>query len=221
MKKYLVIYILIVVMAVTAFIVYKWPSPALVSDVTQPGTTTTPPDDLQEITWREYTNDELKISFLYPSDSDQDWRVGHSDAGQAFQATIPLSPNAVIYAYAFTKDYSASKDGVSGVEGYVIRDGKYYMIFRGKVTDAPFAYDEIWKLNDSSSALVRFGKDYNLSLDYPEPPVKVLVNLCGPVFTGIGFVLWSTDDSGSMSPATAKDIETLKKIVTSIKTRCI
>lgn len=172
-----------------------------------------------EVAWKTYSNDELSVSFSYPTTNpaSEDWRVGKGTTGKAFQATIDLPSGAVIYAYALTKDYSAPKDGPGvATEGFVVKDGKYYMLIRGSVSETPFVPDEVWELVDGSNVLVTYGKNFDSHADYPESPAKAMVNLPGPTFTGIGFVLYNMDNSGP-HPATPEDLAIFKKILTSIK----
>lgn len=170
--------------------------------------------------WATYKNDALKMSFAYPPGIHADptqWGIGNGDAGRAFHASVRLPSGAVIYAYALTKDYSAPKDGPGvATEGFAVKDGKYYTIIRGSVADTPFVPDEVWKLADGSSVLVTYGKNFDAHADYPEAAAKAMINLPGPTFTGIGFVLSNMDNSGP-HPATPDDLAIFKKIITSIK----
>ncbi len=169
--------------------------------------------------WTTYTNDELGISFSYPSNtaSDQNqWGIGRGETGASFHASIGLPSGAVIYAYATTKDYSAAKGGFSvATEGFVVKGGTYYAIRRGEMTGQSFVADEQLSLADGTSALIVYGKNYDPSADYPEPPVHALVNLRSQEFTGIGFVLFNKDIAAH--PVSSEDIAILKKIVTSIR----
>ncbi len=165
--------------------------------------------------WKTFVSNELGISFSYPHNGDTgDWRIGNGTTGKAFQATISLPSGAVIYAYATTKDYSTEKDGFAvGTEGFIVRNDKYYAVVRGKAADTPFTPDEVWRLGGVSAVPVMFGKNYDLHADYPEAPAKAMINLPGPTFTGIGFVLFNTDGPHAATP---EDLAIFKRVMTSI-----
>jgi hypothetical protein len=169
--------------------------------------------------WKTYTNKELGISFAYPPAKEADeiyWGIGGGDTGRSFHANIKLPSSTTIYAHARTKDYSVPKGGPGvATEGFVTRDGGYYAIRRGIPSDTPFTPDDIWALADGSLVPVQYGKNYDQSLDYPDPAIRALLNLRGAEFTGIGFVLWNMNDTGS-HPASAEDRAIFKKIITSV-----
>lgn len=240
MKKYLYIAVVIVIIIVAGFTLYseekKDKQNIILNGCDQSATTTdcskitqinpvpTPEPESNEIEWREYKNNELGISFSYPSKKsvNQDWGIGRGDTGRSFQATIELESRARIFGYAFTSDYSVPKGGPAvGPEGYIVKDGKYYVRTRGKAASVSFVPDEIWKLSNGSEALVIYGKNFDAHADYPDAPLKALINLPGPEFTGIGFVIFNSDGSGMEGPWTRpipqEDLEIFKKIIMSMK----
>lgn len=176
------------------------------------------PTTLPEIVWRTHENKELAISFAYPtkSISPENWGIVPGTTGRSFGATIFLPSGAVIYAQATTRDYSLEKDGLPvSTEGFVEQNGSYHIIDNGTVSDISFTPDEILTLSDGSLVPLVYGKRYDKSLDYPDPPIKAMVNLPGPTFTGMGFVLFNAPDVG-FRPAGPNDIELFKQIVTSV-----
>lgn len=241
MKRYLyviAVILLLVIAGVTYFVKENTKQSIVLGGCDQSATTTdcaklaemyppvypSPEPESIEIEWREYKNDELGISFSYPSRKsvNQDWRIGNGDTGRSFQATIELESGARIFGYAFTSDYTVGK-GAPGVstEGYIVQDGKYYVRTKGKAASISFVPDEIWKLSNGSDALVIYGKNRDPYADYPEAPLRALVNLPGPEFPGIGFVIYNSTGSGMEGPWTRpipqEDLETFKRIITSIK----
>lgn len=181
----------------------------------QPVATSTPVSE-----WETFENKELGISFTYPVDKNSDdvhWGISHGTTGRMFHAAVNLPSGAVIYAYATTKDYSAEKDGFGvGTEGFVVENKKYHVVSRGNSVSTIFVPDEVWGLSDSSNVPVLYGKKYYPSVDYTDAAAKAMVNLPNTIFTGIGFVLWKINDTGSHS-VVAADLVIFKKIVTSIQ----
>lgn len=174
----------------------------------------------EKIDWKTYENKELGISFTYPTgrnSNDSYWGIGNGTTGKAFQATINLPSGATIYAYATTKDYSVEKDGFSvSTEGFILKNEKYYVISRGNPVNTSFVPDEVWKLSDESLVPVLYGKNYDPTLDYPDPAARAMVNIPNKTFTGIGFVLWNMNNTGSHSVSFG-DLAIFKKMVTSIR----
>lgn len=217
-----IVVILIVVVIFFITLQNKWPRivelpPAATIHVLT-ATTTIPISEKSD--WKTYENKELGILFTYPTgrnSNDSYWGIGSGMTGKAFQATIGLPSGATIYAYATTKDYSAEKSGFRvSTEGFIMTNEKYHMISRGNPVNTAFVPDEVWRLSDGSTVAVLYGKNYDRTLDYPDPAVVAMVNIPNAIFTGTGFVLWNMNDAGS-HPVLPTDFATFKKIVTSIK----
>lgn len=171
-----------------------------------------------EYKWRQYTNKEFGISFEYPSDIDQNWMVGSGDTGEQFGGTIELPSKSDMSFTSLTKDYTAPKDGVMvGTEGYVIKDGKYYSISRGRISDTPFVPDEILKLKDGTPVLILYKKTEYPGSDYQPPDVAAMINLPNnKKFTGMGFMLYLRSYPTKVENP-EEDIATFKKFVTSVE----
>ena len=145
-----------------------------------------------EYKWRQYTNNEFGISFSYPSDMDQGWSVSRGDTGKQFGGTVELPSKSTLNFVAHTHDYTAPKDGVLvSTEGYVIKDGKYYVISRGKPSTTPFIPDEILKLKDSTPVLILYKKQDFPCSDYQPPDIAAMINITNNnEFTCMGFMLY-------------------------------
>jgi uncharacterized protein YxeA len=177
--------------------------------------------------WRKYENNELGFSFIYPTkETDSNNFSLHSgDTGRLFGGGFDLKSGVHISLISLTKDYTAPKGGPSGLtEGFVIKGGKYYAIRRGEIASTPFVPDELWQLKDGSTAV--FVK--NLSNDFYGPHVYASVNLLNKKeFSGIAFVMsqqlidcnlpFTEECFEGYLPFTEEDMETFKKIVTSIE----
>lgn len=172
-----------------------------------------------EIKWGTYTNNELGISMEIPLVEDINelsGGVGNGDTGKSTQVTIKLPSGSFAYGYAATNDYSAPKGSPGvGVEGYLLKEGKYYLVTRGVASQVEFIPDAIWETNNGSDVLVRYRKDYEKYIDYPTPFIQVLVNIPNSIFTGIGFIV--VGHRSTQEIVSDDDIEILKKIVSTIK----
>lgn len=172
------------------------------------------------IGWGVYENKDLGVSFKYPTDNnsyDGLGGVSSGTTGKTFQATIKLPSGSMIRAYATTKDFSEEKGGFGvGSEGFILKGDKYYLIRQGRPTDISFSPDEVLILDNGLNAPILYGKNYDPSLDYPDPAVKAMINTpTSKMFTGIGFVLWNMDNNGS-HPASPADLLIFKDIIMSI-----
>lgn len=177
------------------------------------------PQELEEIEWREYVSEELGIKFSYPTKSASalGGRTGDGTTGKYFVLGIPLPSGIGITAYALTKDFSVEKSwpGVSA-QGFVVRDGKYYIMSKGSASDRAFVPDDIWKLHSGDPVPVVYGKSYYDV--YPEPFVKAMVNTKHPIFPGITFVINNEYlDSRTMRHADQEDINDFQRIISSIE----
>lgn len=187
--------------------------------------------EAQPDNWKTYTNSDVGVSFSYPAFglNDGDWQVANGTTGQVWQATIKLESGAVIYAYATTADFSNEEDGFPvWTRGFEIETGSYYekdelqrvqLVYPVDARPAGYNFSpsDSWILSGGGQEVpVLFGSIFDKKSDNAEPAIRVLVNLKGPKFTGVGFVLFNMDASGSR-PASNEDIESLKEIVTSVK----
>lgn len=168
--------------------------------------------------WRQYTNNEIGISFSYPSAVDQNWGIGKGDTGKQFGGTIELPSKSTLSFVAHTKDYTAPKGGVMvSTEGYIVKDGKYYVITRGKISDTSFTPDEILKLKDDTPVILVYKKGDYPGSDYQPPDVAAMINLPnGKEFTGIGFTLYLRSYPTPVENP-AEDIAAFKRFVTSLE----
>lgn len=170
--------------------------------------------------WQTYVNQDLGIEFTYPNYEDETpvWTMKEGQNGRLFTGGITLPSGARINFYASTQEYTEPKKGVwVGTEGFTKQGGKYFSIRNGEVSEISIKYHEIWKLDDGSEALVAYGRDYDPTADYPEAAALVWINIPNnPDFTGIGFEITHMTPQGPR-PATLEDLNTLKQIVSSIK----
>ena len=142
-------------------------------------------------------------------------RIDAGETGCVFTGRLSLSTGARIQFMATTKDYSISKDGLGfGTEGYVTDGNTFHILRWGEPIEQPFVPDEIWQLDGGRRALVKYGTNFETTLDYPDVPVSVLINIPQAGFSGIGFGLFYPESTPH--PASVEDIAVLKKVVTSI-----
>lgn len=169
--------------------------------------------------WKRVYSNHLGVSFLSPVEIHEPAIKNgvNSASGKSVQFVIPLPSGLQIAVRAETKDYDDGKDGFdTGAEGFVINEGKYYLIQNGMVQSEPYTPDEVIQLQDGSPVLIRYGKEYVATDDYPEAAVSANVTLLNKDFSGMGFILYNIDENGP-HPASRKDINDFKKVVSSIE----
>lgn len=169
--------------------------------------------------WEKFENKDLGITFLYPTKEiePRNGNINKGDTGFQFSFGFDLDSGAHIWAISMTSDYGIGKDA-PGVptEGFVFKDGKYYIISRGEPVSVPIVPDEIIKLKDGGEALVIYGKNYDNNSDFTDSPMGVILNISKNLkWTGIGFLL--ENKNYESKPASKEDIETLKKIINPIE----
>lgn len=163
--------------------------------------------------WQEHTQAETGISFSCPMLGQVGSGPGETGRGLYFSCN---TSDGFINGGAITVDYSVPKGGTMYPrEGYVERDGSYYLLRRGVPAETPFVPDEIWVTADGRDVLVKFAKreGYDFHADYPEPAIMGVMNIERGGFSGIGFG-WHTDVFRFASP---EDIALVKRILSTVQ----
>jgi hypothetical protein len=227
MNKTLLIAAIIVVILLGAVGIWKLQAgtPALTQQSPQPSSTLQGAPSQTSSSWDTFSNSELGVSFSFPTGTlDSPLSGGTSyvrsgtNGGRAFGANLYISgPSISIYAY--TTDFSNPKNGAGevGNGGYIIKNGQYYEIQQGKAARTPFVPAELWPLSDGSNAAVTYAVTSTPTGDPTGAVALALVNLHGPKFTGMGFILGGYNDSTGWHLPNADAFATFKKIVTSIQ----
>lgn len=175
----------------------------------------------QKVVMKNYSNDELGFSFSYPALESEvsNLRMQVGDTGRVFGGEVAAVPALRLYVHALTADFTLGTEASPGMaEGYVVKDGKYYSIVKGKRSQLSFTPDEIWKSKSGTDIAVMLNyKNHNPEDFYP-PLIQATVNLpYANDFTGVAFVMTQKYENNAYVPFTDDEIALFKKIVTSVE----
>lgn len=166
-------------------------------------------EDTEVTETKEYSNEEVGISFKYPDIFDREqMKVLDGTTGRKFSGVLEFSPNHWISFGGITNDYSSPRGGsITDNQGY-IKEGDNYFIFGVRPVDY-----ELWSYNEGNDkALVVKNTEIEQILD--RESIAVFVNIPNSDFAGIVFTLSPKERGKEISDS---EIKILRDIVSSIK----